>query len=66
MDWKLFWKIIRISFGAVALIAALVMLYYSLFCFERVDIAYCMFSVLTGIGGIIMVVFGIDTLPHKE
>lgn len=66
MDWKLFWKVVRIGFGAVIFITAIVMLCYSLFAFESIDIAYCMFSVLTMILSIIMVVFGVASLPKKS
>ena len=66
MDWKLFWKVVRIGFGTVILIAAVVMLGYSLFAFNGIDTAYCMFSVFTLILGIIMVVFGVSSLPRKD
>lgn len=66
MNWKLFWKVVRIGFGAVILIAAVIMLGYSLFAFDGIDIAYCMFSVFTLILGIIMVVFGISSLPRTD
>ncbi len=65
MNWKLFWKVFRIGFGAVFMLAALIMLVDSLF-LGAVDIAYAMFSVMTLILSIIMVVFGLATLPKKD
>ncbi len=64
MNWKLFWKVFRIGFGGILLIAAVIMLVDSLF-LGSVDIAYCMFSVFSLILGLIMVVFGLSTLPKK-
>ena len=66
MNWKLFWKVVRISFGVVILITAVVMLFYSLFCFDSIDIAYCMFSILSILLGVIMVLFGISSLPNQD
>ncbi len=65
MDWKLFWKVVKISFGVLFMIAALVMLVDSLF-IGGIDVAYCMFAILTFVLGLIMVIFGFDTLPKKE
>ncbi len=66
MDWKLFWKVFRISFGVVFLLAAVIMLFFSLFAFDGIDFAYCMFSILTLIVGIIMVLFGYASLPKRQ
>ncbi len=66
MNWKLFWKVVRIAFGVIILIAAVIMLFYSLFMGDGVDIAYCMFSLLTFLLGLIMVVFGVASLPKKK
>lgn len=65
MDWKLFWKVVRIGFGCIFLIAAVFMLIDSLF-LSGIDIAYCMFAMFTLILGLIMVIFGISSLPKKE
>lgn len=65
MNWKLFWKVVKISFGVVFLIAAFIMLLDSVL-IGGFDIAYCMFAILTLILGSVMVIFGFDTLPKKE
>ncbi|MBE6928580.1 MAG: hypothetical protein E7467_08910 [Ruminococcaceae bacterium] len=63
-NWALFWKVVRIGFGAVITLAALVMLVFSLFV-GSFDIAYAMFAVLSLILGLIMLIFGVTTLPRK-
>lgn len=64
MDWKRFWKVVRIGLGSVILLAGVVMLIFALFV-GGVDVAYAMFALLTVLLGLIMVVFGVSTLPKK-
>lgn len=66
MDWKLFWNVVRIAFGVVFSIAALVMMFFSLFAGNGIDMAYCLFAVVTLVLGLIMVTFGYAALPVKE
>lgn len=64
MDWKRFWKVVRIGLGSVILLGGVVMLIFALFV-GGVDVAYAMFALLTVLLGLIMVVFGVSTLPKK-
>lgn len=64
MDWKRFWKVVRIGFGSVILLAGVVMLISALFV-DGVDVAYAMFALLTVLLGLIMLIFGVSTLPKK-
>lgn len=57
---------VRIVFGSIILLAAAVMLIYSLFLSDGPDMAFAMFSVLTLLGGLFLVVFGVDSLKKNR
>lgn len=65
-NWKLFWNVVRIAFGAVILVAAFVLLIYSLFLVSGVDIACSLFAFFSLILGAIMLLFGIAALSEEK
>lgn len=60
-----FRKVARIVLGSVILLAAAIMLFFSLFV-GSFDAAYAMFALLVGLLGLILVVFGVASLPKKR